>query len=109
MPRPFAAVVSGVGEDGHFASLFPGVAATPGGLDLSRPQSCIAIDAPQAGHPRLSLTLRAMLDCPRVRVIVTGAAKREVLEKATAMKDASLPVSLLLAQEQTPVDVYWAP
>ena len=109
MPRPFSAVLIGMGEDGHFASLFPGALETPVALAPTNTKSCIAIDRPQNGHPRMSLTLSALIDTARTRLAVTGKAKRDVLNRAAKGINPAFPISAMLAQDKTPVEVFWAP
>ncbi len=109
MPRPFSAILIGMGEDGHFASLFPGTAETPPALNPRNPNSCVAIDAPQNGHPRMSLTLAALIDTRRTRLAIAGAAKRSMVEAAINGAAGAVPISALLGQDRTPVDVFWAP
>ncbi len=100
LPLPFACVLLGMGEDGHFASLFPGA----GGLDMASPTLCIPVKA--APFDRLSLTLAALTRSDIIFLFIYGEAKRAVLQRAT---HAGLPVSSLLTQQKTPVHIYWAP
>ncbi len=98
LPLPFACVLLGMGEDGHFASLFPGA----GGLDMTSPTLCIPVKAEP--FDRLSLTLAALTRSDIIFLLIYGEAKRRVLQQA-----AGLPIASLLAQQKTPVHIYWAP
>nr|WP_298687576.1 6-phosphogluconolactonase [uncultured Dongia sp.] len=106
IPRPFSSVFLGMGEDGHFASLFPGRAETAPALDLNTDDSVMVLREPAKGHPRIGLTLAALIDAPRVLLAVTGAEKRVVLQRAIAnINDNDLPIAALLRQTRTPVDI----
>ena len=98
-----------MGEDGHFASLFPGVTETGTALDPECNRLCVGIDSPQNGHPRMSLTLRALTDATHVYVAITGAEKRAILIAANEAKDTSIPISAMLAQSMTPLEIFWTP
>jgi 6-phosphogluconolactonase len=113
VPR-FAAVLLGMGADGHFASLFPG---DPGlraalSLDPPLPEPAVVIipdPMPAAGpHPRISLTLARLLDTDRLLLAISGADKRAVIEQALSAP-ASLPVGALLTQMSCPVEIHWSP
>ena len=106
IPRPFSSVFLGMGEDGHFASLFPGRIETPAALDLNTGAEIMVLAEPAKGHPRIGLTLKALIDTPRVLLVVTGAEKRVVLGQAIAnINDNGLPIAALLRQSRTPVDI----
>lgn len=109
MPRPFAAVVLGMGEDGHFASLFPGNGALAGALDPAAVPACVAMQAPVAPEERLSLNLAALAMSRRLFLLVSGEPKRALLQRASVSVDASLPVSALLALRDPAPEVYWSP
>ncbi len=110
MPLPFDAVVLGMGEDGHFASLFPGSSGLDAALDLRAAPGCVAMQAPSPPVARISLNLAALAHARRLFLFVTGAAKRSVLEQAAVPSQASQwPVGALLALRQPQVEVYWAP
>lgn len=106
---PFDAVMLGMGEDGHIASLIPGAP------DLARwlAPDCRAliVDVPAGlGKPplaRVSLTLKALLRSRAIFLLVAGGAKREVLERA--MSGADLPVRALLTQGGRAVRILWTP
>ena len=108
LPSPFACSLLGMGTDGHFASLFPDADALASGLDPDFGSCCLAVRTAASPHPRMSLSLSALLDSDSIALLIFGAEKLDVLERARA--DASaFPVSGLLHQTQTPVEVFWAP
>ena len=110
LARPFDAVVLGMGEDGHFASLFPGNVDLEEALDPSAAPACVAMRAPTEPHERISLNLAALLQARRMFLYITGAAKQELLLGALQGGDHSAwPVSALLAQQQLVTEVYWSP
>jgi len=106
LPTPFAAVVLGMGSDGHTASWFPQAANLGVLLDPANPNRVAATDPVTAPYPRMTLTLAAVLDSQHIHLHITGADKRRVLESAA---DRGHPVASVLAQTRTPVTVWWAP
>lgn len=110
LPRPFDAVVLGMGEDGHFASLFPDDEASRAGLDVDAPPACIAVRAPVAPVQRVSLNLAALLQARELFLLVTGERKWALLEQQLhAARAQGLPVHALLAQRRAPLTVFWSP
>jgi 6-phosphogluconolactonase len=106
IPRPFSSIFLGMGEDGHFASLFPDRAETDPALNLNTKADIMVLREPAKGHPRIGLTLSALIDAPHVLLAVTGAEKRIVLQRAIAnINDNSLPIAALLRQTRTPIDI----
>ncbi len=106
LPRPFAAVVLGMGGDGHTASWFPQACNLGPLLDPGNPARVAATDPVTAPHPRMTLTLAAVLDSRHIHLHITGDAKRAVLQSAV---DRACPVASVLAQTQTPLTIWWAP
>jgi 6-phosphogluconolactonase len=110
LPRPFDAVVLGMGEDGHFASLFPGNEALAVALDAHAPPACVAMRAPVEPVERISLNLAALLQARRLFLLVTGEAKRELLLAASRREALGRwPVAALLVQHHPMAEVFWAP
>src|SRR5579872_718572 len=72
----FDAVVLGVGDDGHTASLFPGDTA----VDITD-RLVLAVPAQAAREARLTLTAPAIIHARHVFVIAIGAGKRPALER----------------------------
>ena len=110
LPRPFDAVVIGMGDDGHIASLFPGDPALDRGLDPTTEAPCVLTRAAQPPHERLSLTLATLLSSRWIALLINGAAKWAALETALEHRDAQAsPVYALLNQRQVAVNVFYAP
>jgi len=104
---PFDVVVLGMGEDGHFASLFPDAAALADGLSATTP-GVLLVDPPVAPHQRVSMNVAALLATRRLILQVRGAKKREVLERAAREGDPMvLPISALLTQSQVTLEVHF--
>ena len=107
-PFPFACSLLGMGEDGHFASLFPDAENLEEGVDVDGEQLCIPVSTKASPHPRVSLTLAALARSDAIVLLMFGDNKLEVYEQAKR-KGSKLPVAHLLKQKKAPVHVYWAP
>lgn len=110
MPQPFDQVLLGMGDDGHFASLFPAAAGLPEALDEHAKPACVAIAPLDAPFPRISLNLAALLRAHSIRIQICGAGKWEVYQRALEPGPFSeMPIRAVLRQRRVPVDVYWSP
>lgn len=109
LPQPFAAVVLGMGEDGHTASFYPGGDHLAEAMSPDCPEPVMAIRAPDAIEPRLTLTLPLMLAADELLLHIEGAEKKAAFERAVAGTDVTeMPVRALLHSDRL-VKVLWCP
>jgi 6-phosphogluconolactonase len=103
---PFDVLMLGMGEDGHVASLIPGSPVLAQGMDAAGDRLLLGVPEGVGSPPlaRISLTLPALLQARLTLILVSGAAKRAVLEEARG-----LPVHALLEQAKAPVRILWTP
>lgn len=106
---PFDAVMLGMGEDGHIASLIPGSPVLVRGMDPDG--SALIAESPQGFGspplPRITLTVSALLQSRAIFLLIAGDTKRRVIAEAQA--GADLPVAAILNQDRSPVRILWAP
>ena len=112
--QAFDAVVLGMGEDAHTASLFPGADALPDAMAKDATEDAFLLVPnplpPEAPFPRVTLGLARLLRARSLHLIVTGARKRDVLRAAqTAHDPQRAPISALLHASGTTVHVHWSP
>lgn len=107
---PAACVLLGMGEDGHVASLFPDTPELDLGLDLDSARLCLAVS--RSGLPpfvpRLTLTARALTQAKALILLVTGEAKRALIERVQRDQAYSPPVATFLRQGRCPARILWA-
>lgn len=106
IPSPYDVVLLGMGTDGHFASLFPGLPETKAGLDLHNPALCVAVDRQQNGYARLSLTISALLHARLILVAISGRPKRTVALQALAGANGT-PIATLLSHRKDDLEFLW--
>lgn len=108
LPFPFAVSLLGMGEDGHFASLFADADNLEDGLQPDSQTLCLPVTTAASEHERISLTLAALSRSDEILLLMFGDTKFAVYEAAKHAA-SRLPVSRLLKQKRAPVVVYWAP
>lgn len=101
LPLPLSLTVLGLGEDGHIASLFPGM-----NPDLTDTRNCVAIAPPIAPSLRVSLSLEILTDSEHIALVVTGKAKRRLLDQLHKHPDLRIPLIWLLQRSNSPVTVF---
>lgn len=106
---PFHMTLLGMGPDGHVASLIPGAVGLEAAMDPAGGRFCLGFDQAIGDPPlpRITLTLAALLQSQAILILIAGAEKRQVVERAR--DGADLPVAALLTQSRTPVRVLWTP
>jgi 6-phosphogluconolactonase len=105
--RPFDAVLLGMGEDGHIASLIPGDPDLEEALTTSDPLRPVPAGLGKPPLARITLTLQALIDARAIFLCVSGDAKRAVLARALAGED--LPVARLVSQSPGRMRIFWRP
>jgi 6-phosphogluconolactonase len=108
---PFSAVLLGMGEDGHIASLFPGMPGLADALDPQALPAALPALAPQEPRQRLSLNLAMLQRGQWLGLLAFGARKRELIESVLSDQPAAreLPLYAWLQRSPLPVNIYWAP
>lgn len=107
LAQPPAALILGMGDDGHFASLFPDGDNLVAALDPQRHGALTAMRAPAAAEPRVSLTLATILRARDLVLHIQGATKSAVIGRARL--DRNLPIHALLAARGASLPCYWCP
>ena len=113
----FDAVVLGMGNDAHTASLFPNTSGLAAALALDGHDDAVHVVPdplpPEAPFDRISLTAPRLLRARRVLLALTGEGKRQVLRRAQGPADpAVMPVAAILHADEagTPaVQIHWSP
>ncbi len=110
----FDAVVLGMGEDAHTASLFPGAIALPEAMANDANDDAFALVPdplpPEAPFPRITLGLARLLRARSVHLVVTGQRKRDVLRAAQTARDPlRAPISAVLHAPGRLVHIHWSP
>lgn len=109
--QPFSAVLLGMGEDGHIASLFPAMSGLAAALDPEAVPAALPALAPQEPRERLSLNLAMLQRGQWLGLLAFGARKRELIDAVLADQPAvrELPLYAWLQRSPLPVNIYWAP
>ena len=107
LPGTFATALLGMGEDGHFASLFADNQHLDEVLDPDSQQPCMLINTPASTHHRMTLTLSTILRSKEIILLFFGNAKHHIYEQSK-LGQTQYPLSALLQQQRVPVRVYWA-
>lgn len=107
LPWPIDALVLGMGEDGHTASLFPaspGLAAAMSGAGANG-RRCLPMQAPSPPLERLTLTAPVLAGAGECFLLLQGRQKYEVLKQALTCLDRyeELPIRFFLRR---PLAIY---
>lgn len=102
---PFDAVILGMGNDGHTASFFPGGDTLHEALTSVGP--ALALHAPGAGEPRITLTLPFLLRSKAIYLHIEGPEKAATLEKALGDGPIEyMPIRAVIRQTQVAISIY---
>ena len=93
--KPFDVTLIGMGEDGHFASLFPDMINQYEAFDINASPKILT--TPPKGNPlipRITMNLSLIMESLNIILLVKGKAKQNIFEKAK--KEKKLPIHHLI-------------
>lgn len=99
---PISVMLLGMGADMHTASIFPG--ADQLDLALNGTDNLVAMRAPGAPEPRITLSAKVLKGALSRHIVITGDEKRAALETAQRSKPEDAPVAAVLAGST----IHWA-
>lgn len=105
-------LILGMGDDGHIASLFPHAPQLQQALNIDTDSPrYMHISPPEAPHERISMTLTAMHRTDCLMLEISGADRRDMIERASLRVSADSPISYLLAKKWSGarLQTYWRP
>jgi len=91
---PISVMLLGMGADMHTASIFPG--ADQLDLALHGDDNLVAMRAPGAPEPRITLSVKVLKSAMSRHIVIIGAEKRAALEKARHLPPQEAPVAAVL-------------
>lgn len=100
---PISVLLLGMGADMHTASLFPRADNLTPALASDAP-ALMAMRAPGAPEPRITLTAPALAGALTTHIVITGDEKRAALEKAATLSVEEAPVAAVLHN----ATIHWA-
>ena len=93
------ALILGMGEDGHTASIFPCSEQVDAAMAADNQQRLIATQPTTAPFERISLTLNEILAAKQVYLPLSGSGKVSVFEQARALDDVKqMPIAAVIKQ-----------
>ena len=101
---PFNLVLLGMGEDGHFASIFPDMVGDKRFVDSNQPPNIFKVS--KRGIPcvpRITMNLSLIINSKNIILVVSNEKKRDILIEAKA--NESYPLYWLINQDKTPVEI----
>lgn len=101
---PIDVLLLGMGADMHTASLFPGADRLAEALAPDAP-ILMPMRAPGAPEPRVTLTAPVLTSAVSIHIVITGAEKREALNRARSVADPSQAPIMTVLNSAT---VHWA-
>ena len=112
MQKPFDVVILGMGEDGHFASLFPGCDASTASLN-GKSDRLLCTTAPNAPQERISWSMDALLESKSLMLYITGEKKRLIIGAAVKnqMPEFELPIGYFLRaieRQGKKLKIFWS-
>jgi 6-phosphogluconolactonase len=110
-PRPFDAVVLGMGADGHCASLFADGDNIAAALRDDTGVLVMSMRSPSVPETRVTLTLPALVATRALFVLIRGTDKRRTLESALNGVEpfARAPIRAVLEHAPVAPQIYWCP
>lgn len=99
---PISVMLLGMGSDMHTASIFPG--ADQLDLALHGDDLLVAMRAPGAPEPRITLSAKVLKSAMSRHIVIVGAQKREALERARHLPPEEAPVAAVLSGSV----IHWA-
>jgi len=114
LQRPFDIVLLGMGEDGHFASLFPGCDESERALQGDAALPLVLTRSPNPPAQRISWSMQSLIEAKQLMLYITGKRKREIIERAqhADTAESKLPIAKFLSalkQRQLKLTIFWAP
>ncbi len=99
---PISVMLLGMGADMHTASIFPG--ADQLDLALHGDDLLVAMRAPGAPEPRITLSAKVLKSAMNRHIVIVGGEKRDALERARHLPPEQAPVAAIL----NGTTVHWA-
>ena len=103
--QPFDLMLLGMGEDAHFASLFPSmIESNPEHFNInSKPEIIYTEPMGDPLHPRVSMNLSMILDSKKIILLASNGNKFELISEAK--NNTGLPLYYLFNQELVNIEI----